>query len=206
MHVSVPSLPAEGIDWECAASPDALNPAHRVGDVCHAQEATGAVRGRRPRPSFSHARSALRRFAGLRVDGDEVVALRPHPPGDVHDRGPILGSQPSRPQWSRAEVASRTMPAWVPVSRALRFRQRGRSPRSSGDAVLVRRPRPPFAPIVHRRVASGTTPADLHRIPDATCYASRRFSDHAAAASSAAVQRQNTVNPCHGASRSPGAR
>jgi hypothetical protein len=101
MHVSVPSLPAEGIHWECAASPDALNPAHRVGDVCHAQEATGAVRGRRPRPSFSHARSALRRFAGLRVDGDEVVALRPHPPGDVHDRGPILGSQPSRPQRSR---------------------------------------------------------------------------------------------------------
>ena len=39
----MPSLPAEGIDWECAASPDALNPAHRVGDVYHAQEATGAV-------------------------------------------------------------------------------------------------------------------------------------------------------------------
>ena len=201
----MPSLPAEGIDWECPASPDALNPAHRVGDVCHAQEATGAVRGRRPRPSFSHARSALRRFAGLRVDGDEVVALRPHPPGDVDDRGPILGSQPSRPQRSRAEVASRTMPAW-----GFRCPERcafgKRSPRSSGDAVLVRRPRPPFAPIVHRRVASGTTPADLHRIPDATCYASRRFSDHAAAASSAAVQRQNTVNPCHGDSRSPEAR
>lgn len=147
----MPSLPAEGIDWECAASPDALDPAHRVGDVCHAQEATGAVRGRRPRSSFSHTRSALRRFAGLRVGGDEVVAFRPHPPGDVDDRGPILGSQPSRPQRSRAEVASRTMPAW-----GFRCPERcafgKRSPRSSGDAVLVRRPRLPFAPIVHRRI------------------------------------------------------
>ena len=140
MHVGV-KLPAEGIDWECAASPDALNPAHRVGDVCHAQEATGAVRGRRPRSSFSHTRSpAVRGTAGRRRSRSWRSA-RTRLATSMTGSDPRVAAKPSATVAGRGGFKDHAR-VGVPVSRALRFRQ----------AVAV----------VQRRCGSGAlTPAAL---------------------------------------------